>query len=40
MRGVELIDVEIAGDVSNLTTNDADVAPLVEAELDRRFREA
>lgn len=36
MRGVELIDVEIDGEVSNLVINDVDVAPLIEAELDRR----
>ncbi|MFD2082673.1 Pentapeptide repeat-containing protein [Actinopolymorpha cephalotaxi] len=36
MRGVELVDVEIHGEVGNLTINGVDVAPLVEAELDRR----
>ncbi len=33
---VELIDVEIGGDVRNVTINGVDVAPLIEAELDRR----
>ncbi|MGW0228095.1 DinB family protein [Actinopolymorpha singaporensis] len=36
MRGVELVDVDITGEVRNLTINGVDVAPLVEAELDRR----
>jgi hypothetical protein len=36
MRGVELVDVEITGEVWNLRINDVDVAPLVNAELDRR----
>lgn len=36
MRGVELVDVEIDGYVSNVVVNGVDVAPLVEAELDRR----
>jgi uncharacterized protein YjbI with pentapeptide repeats len=36
MRGVDLIDVDIHGEVSNLVINDVDVAPLIEAELDRR----
>jgi DinB superfamily/Pentapeptide repeats (8 copies) len=37
MRGVELVDVDIHGEVVNLTVNGVDVAPLVEAELDRRY---
>jgi hypothetical protein len=37
MRGVELVDVEIHGEIRNVTINGVDVAPLVEAELDRRF---
>ena len=36
MRDVELCDVEITGDLLNVTINGVDVAPLVEAELDRR----
>lgn len=36
MLGVDLIDVEIHGHVENLVINDVDVAPLIEAELDRR----
>jgi uncharacterized protein YjbI with pentapeptide repeats len=36
MRGVELVDVDIDGEVVNLTINGVDVAPLIEAELDRR----
>jgi hypothetical protein len=37
MRGVELGDVRIDGDILYLTINGVDVAPLVEAELDRRY---
>ncbi len=36
MRGVELLDVNIEGEIENLTINGVDVGPLVEAELDRR----
>ena len=36
MRGVELIDVDIDGEIRNVTINGVDVAPLIEAELDRR----
>jgi hypothetical protein len=36
MRGVELVDVRIDGEVEALVVNGVDVAPLVEAELDRR----
>jgi uncharacterized protein YjbI with pentapeptide repeats len=36
MRGVDLVDVDIDGEVSNLVINGVDVAPLIEAELDRR----
>ena len=36
MRGVELVDVHIDGEIHNLVVNGVDVAPLVEAELDRR----
>ncbi|MCW2805521.1 MAG: hypothetical protein JWN06_3738 [Propionibacteriaceae bacterium] len=37
MRGVELIDVDIDGAVWNLRINGVDVAPLIHAELDRRY---
>lgn len=36
-RDVWLEDVDITGDIGNLTINGVDVAPLVEAELDRRY---
>jgi DinB superfamily/Pentapeptide repeats (8 copies) len=35
MRGVELGDVRIDGEIKNLVINGVDVAPLVDAELDR-----
>src|ERR671919_655931 len=37
MRGVELVDVQISGEIQNLVINGVDVAPLVDAELDRRY---
>src|SRR5512133_2828637 len=37
MRGVDLVDVDIHGEVVNLVINDVDVAPLITAELDRRY---
>lgn len=37
MRGVELLDVDIYGELRNVTVNGVDIAPLVEAELDRRM---
>ncbi|MEU4511029.1 DinB family protein [Nonomuraea wenchangensis] len=37
LRGVELIDVEISGELSNVVVNGVDIAPLVEAELNRRM---
>jgi hypothetical protein len=37
MRDVELSDVEISGEVRDVRINGVDVAPLVEAELDRRY---
>jgi DinB superfamily/Pentapeptide repeats (8 copies) len=37
MRSVDLVNVEIYGDIDNLTINGVDIAPLVNAELDRRF---
>ena len=36
LRGVEMADVEITGEFVNVTVNGVDIAPLVEAELDRR----
>ncbi len=37
MRGVELFDVDIHGEIVNLTINGVDIGPLVNAELDRRY---
>ena len=37
MRGVELVDVDIYGEIENLTINGVDIGPLVNAELDRRY---
>jgi len=37
MRGVELVDVDISGEVHNVVVNGVDIAPLVEAELNRRM---
>ena len=39
MRGVELCDVTISGELRNVVVNGVDIAPLVEAELDRRMPE-
>ena len=39
MRGVELIDVDIYGELQNVVVNGVDIAPLVEAELNRRMPE-
>ncbi len=39
MRGVELVDVEISGELRNVVVNGVDIAALVEAELDRRMPE-
>jgi hypothetical protein len=36
MRGVEMVGVRIDGEVQDLVVNGVDVAPLVDAELDRR----
>ena len=36
MSGVELVDARIDGEIKNLLINGVDVAPLLEAELDRR----
>jgi hypothetical protein len=37
MRGVELGNVDIHGEVENLTINGVDIGPLVNAELNRRY---
>jgi uncharacterized damage-inducible protein DinB len=37
MRGVEIVDTTIDGEIHNLVINGVDVAPLVEAELDKRY---
>jgi hypothetical protein len=37
LRGTELVDAEINGEIENLRINGVDVAPLVEAELGRRY---
>lgn len=39
MRGVELFDVDISGEIMNVTINGVDIGPLVTAELDRRYPE-
>ena len=39
LRGVELIDLEITGELQNVVVNGVDIAPLVEAELNRRMPE-
>jgi uncharacterized damage-inducible protein DinB len=36
MRGVDLVNVEIFGEIENAVVNGVDIAPLIEAELDRR----
>ena len=37
LRGVELVNAEISGELKNVIVNGVDIAPLVEAELDRRY---
>jgi hypothetical protein len=37
MRGSELIDVEISGEIGRVVVNGVEIGPLVEAELDRRY---
>ena len=37
MTGVEIVDARIDGEFKNLLINGVDVAPLVDAELDRRY---
>jgi uncharacterized protein YjbI with pentapeptide repeats len=39
MRGVELVDVDICGELQNVLVNGVDIAPLVDAELNRRMPE-
>ncbi|MER6579875.1 DinB family protein [Nonomuraea sp. NPDC001023] len=39
LRGAELVDVEISGELRNVVVNGVDIAPLVEAELNRRMPE-
>ncbi len=39
MRGVELVDVEISGELQHVVVNGIDIAPLVDAELNRRMPE-
>jgi len=39
LRGVELGDVEISGELQSVVVNGVDIAPLVEAELNRRMPE-
>ena len=36
LRGVDLWDVEVHGELKNVVVNGVDIGPLVEAELDRR----
>jgi uncharacterized damage-inducible protein DinB len=36
MRGVEMVGVDISGEIVNVTINGVDVAPLIDAELNRR----
>jgi uncharacterized protein YjbI with pentapeptide repeats len=37
IRGAWVVNVDISGEIENLRVNGVDVAPLVEAELDRRY---
>ena len=39
IRGAELIDVVIVGELQNVVVNGVDIAPLVDAELNRRMPE-
>jgi uncharacterized protein YjbI with pentapeptide repeats len=39
IRGADLTGAEISGDIDGLLVNGVEVAPLVEAELDRRHPE-
>lgn len=37
LRGVEMANVQITGELVNVTVNGVDIGPLVEAELNRRY---
>lgn len=39
MRGVELVDVDIWGELEHVVVNGVDIAPLIDAELNRRTPE-
>jgi hypothetical protein len=39
MRGVELVDVNIYGELRNVVVNGVDIGPLIDAELNRRMPE-
>jgi hypothetical protein len=39
LRGVEMVGVEITGELRNVVVNGVDIAPLVDAELNRRMPE-
>jgi DinB superfamily/Pentapeptide repeats (8 copies) len=39
LRGAELVNVDIRGEIENVTVNGVDIGPLVNAELDRRYPE-
>ncbi|MCV2393323.1 DinB family protein [Actinotalea sp. M2MS4P-6] len=39
IRGVEMLDVEITGELENVTVNGVEIGPLVDAELARRYPE-
>jgi len=37
MRGVELVDLDMYGEIVNMTVNGVDIGPLIDAELNRRY---
>ena len=37
LLGLELVDVEISGEIEDVTVNGVDIGPLIEAELNRRM---
>ena len=39
MRGVELVGVDINGEINNVTINGVQIAPLIDAELNKRYPE-
>jgi uncharacterized protein YjbI with pentapeptide repeats len=39
MRGVELVEVDINGEIDNVTINGVQIAPLINAELNKRYPE-